>query len=239
MVAQDHRAVAAELGDEPRLLLGAEGEALVIVVGDVAPEAHRMLRQRQQAGLQRGHRDAGVGVQVDHAVGIGPGAMHRAVDGEAARVGGAAAAVDHPAVEVDHQQAGGGDLVEAEAEGVDQEGVGAAGQAQRQVGVDQVAPAVAGGEPVSGGEVDTGPPFGFVEALRAGDIAGAGLDVFETEPLPSGHPLWTMPGVFLTPHTAAYGPHLDERRYGIIRDNLAAMIEGGPLRNVVDKANWF
>ena len=79
----------------------------------------------------------------------------------------------------------------------------------------------------------------LVEALRAGDIGGAGLDVFETEPLPADHPLWAMPGVFLTPHTAAYGPHLDERRYAIIRDNLAAMMTGGPLRNVVDKASWF
>jgi phosphoglycerate dehydrogenase-like enzyme len=50
-------------------------------------------------------------------------------------------------------------------------------------------------------------------ALQAGEIAGAGLDVFEQEPLPLNHPLWTIPGVLLTPHTAGYGPYLDERRY--------------------------
>jgi phosphoglycerate dehydrogenase-like enzyme len=63
--------------------------------------------------------------------------------------------------------------------------------------------------------------------------------VFETEPLPSDHPLWTMPGVLITPHTAGFGPYLDERRYAIIRDNCRAFAAGAPLRNVVDKANWF
>ncbi len=79
----------------------------------------------------------------------------------------------------------------------------------------------------------------LVAALRAGEIAGAGLDVFEQEPLPADHPLWTTPGVLITPHMAGYGPHLNERRYAILRDNCRAMIEGGKLRNVVDKANWF
>ena len=63
--------------------------------------------------------------------------------------------------------------------------------------------------------------------------------MFEEEPLPPGHPLWTMPNVLITPHTAGYGPHLDERRYQILRDNCRAMLTGGKLRNVVDKASWF
>jgi phosphoglycerate dehydrogenase-like enzyme len=79
----------------------------------------------------------------------------------------------------------------------------------------------------------------LVAALRAGEIAGAGLDVYEQEPLPAEHPLWTLPGVLMTPHMAGYGPHLNERRYAILRDNCRAMLEGGALRNVVDKANWF
>jgi len=76
-------------------------------------------------------------------------------------------------------------------------------------------------------------------ALEVGEIAGAGLDVFEQEPLPAGHPLWTMPGVLLTPHTAGYGPYLDERRYDIILDNCRRFLAGEPLRNLVDKARWF
>jgi phosphoglycerate dehydrogenase-like enzyme len=76
-------------------------------------------------------------------------------------------------------------------------------------------------------------------ALEAGEIAGAGLDVFEQEPLPPGHPLWTIPGVMLTPHTAGYGPYLDDRRYEIILDNCRRFLAGRPLRNLVDKARWF
>lgn len=79
----------------------------------------------------------------------------------------------------------------------------------------------------------------LVAALNAGAIAGAALDVYEIEPLPAAHPLWTMPNVLLTPHMAGYGPHLNDRRFQIIQDNCRAFAEGRPLRNVVDKANWF
>lgn len=79
----------------------------------------------------------------------------------------------------------------------------------------------------------------LVAALNAGEIAGAALDVFEQEPLPSDHPLWTTPGVLITPHTAGYGPHLNDRRYDIILDNCRRFMAGQPLRNVVDKSQWF
>jgi phosphoglycerate dehydrogenase-like enzyme len=79
----------------------------------------------------------------------------------------------------------------------------------------------------------------LVEALQAGEIAGAGLDVFEQEPLPPDHPLWTLPNVLITPHVAGYGPYLDERRYEIIAGNCRAFAAGRPLRNVVDKRAWF
>jgi phosphoglycerate dehydrogenase-like enzyme len=79
----------------------------------------------------------------------------------------------------------------------------------------------------------------LVAALRAGEIAGAGLDVFEQEPLPADHPLWTMPGVLITPHTAGHGPFLDDRRLEVVLDNCRRFLGGQPLRNVVDKANWF
>ena len=79
----------------------------------------------------------------------------------------------------------------------------------------------------------------LVAALRAGELAGAGLDVFEDEPLPADHPLWTMPGVLITPHTAGFGPYLDERRFEILLDNCRRFTAGQPLRNVVDKSAWF
>jgi phosphoglycerate dehydrogenase-like enzyme len=79
----------------------------------------------------------------------------------------------------------------------------------------------------------------LVAALRAGEIAGAGLDVFEQEPLPANHPLWTMPGVLITPHTAGHGPFLDDRRLEVLLDNCRRFLAGQSLRNVVDKASWF
>jgi phosphoglycerate dehydrogenase-like enzyme len=79
----------------------------------------------------------------------------------------------------------------------------------------------------------------LLAALQAGEIAGAGLDVFEQEPLPQDHPLWTTPNVLITPHMAGYGPYLNERRFQIVLDNCRAFAAGAPLRNPVDKANWF
>jgi phosphoglycerate dehydrogenase-like enzyme len=76
-------------------------------------------------------------------------------------------------------------------------------------------------------------------ALRSGQLAGAALDVFEQEPLPANHPLWDAPGMMITPHVAAIGPYLDDRRAEVFLDNCRRFHEGKPLRNVVDKANWF
>ena len=77
-------------------------------------------------------------------------------------------------------------------------------------------------------------------ALREGTIAGAGLDVFEIEPLPADHPLWDAPNTILTPHVAVKdAAHLDERRYAIIEQNVERFLAGDALLNQVDKAQWF
>lgn len=76
-------------------------------------------------------------------------------------------------------------------------------------------------------------------ALRGGEITGAGLDVFQIEPLPHDHPLWTAPGMLITPHVAGEGPYLDDRREELFLDNCVRFNEGRTLRNVVDKARWF
>ena len=75
-------------------------------------------------------------------------------------------------------------------------------------------------------------------ALAAGEIAGAGLDVFEIEPLPADHPLWRMPNVILTPHVAGCSPRIAERHLALLVDNVGRFVRGGPLRNVVNKAEW-
>ena len=79
----------------------------------------------------------------------------------------------------------------------------------------------------------------LVAALDAGEIAGAALDVYEIEPLPAEHGLWTMPNVLLTPHMAGHGPYLNDRRYEILAENCQRFAAGKPLRNEVDKASWF
>ena len=77
-------------------------------------------------------------------------------------------------------------------------------------------------------------------ALRAGEIAGAALDVFEIEPLPAEHPLWSMAGkVILTPHVAGYSPRIAERHLGVVLENIRRFTRGEPLLNVVDKTQWF
>jgi phosphoglycerate dehydrogenase-like enzyme len=79
----------------------------------------------------------------------------------------------------------------------------------------------------------------LADAVEKGEIAGAALDVYEIEPLPAGHRLWTMPNVLLTPHTAGHGPYLDDRRRDVLLDNCRRFAAGQQLRNVVDKARWF
>ncbi len=79
----------------------------------------------------------------------------------------------------------------------------------------------------------------LVAALRAGEIAGAGLDVFETEPLPPDHPLWTMENVIITPHVAGASLRIAERHLAVLLDNVRRFAAGEPLVNVADKARWF
>ncbi len=76
-------------------------------------------------------------------------------------------------------------------------------------------------------------------ALQAGELAGAGLDVFETEPLPAEHPLWKMDNVIITPHVAGASPRIAERHLAVLLRNIGHFARGEPLENVVNKAVWF
>jgi phosphoglycerate dehydrogenase-like enzyme len=75
----------------------------------------------------------------------------------------------------------------------------------------------------------------LVAGLREGKVAAAGLDVTDPEPLPEGHPLWSMENVIITPHVAGRSDGLGERHMGLFRENVRRFVEGLPLRNVVDK----
>ncbi len=72
----------------------------------------------------------------------------------------------------------------------------------------------------------------LVDALRAGRLGGAGLDVFETEPLPAGHPLLALDQVVLTPHNADATPEGMDLLNRVAVDNVIAFLEGRP-QNVV------
>ncbi|MBE1462540.1 D-2-hydroxyacid dehydrogenase [Kibdelosporangium phytohabitans] len=76
------------------------------------------------------------------------------------------------------------------------------------------------------------------DALARGELAGAALDVYETEPLPPDHPLWARPDVLLTPHVAGAGPHSEARRFAVIEENAKRFAAGQELINVVDKKHW-
>lgn len=76
----------------------------------------------------------------------------------------------------------------------------------------------------------------LIEVIKEGRIAGAGLDVFEKEPLPEDSPLWKLDNVILTPHIAGPTPHYMDRLIGIFADNLEAFIDGNTenMVNVID-----
>lgn len=75
-----------------------------------------------------------------------------------------------------------------------------------------------------GGVVDEA---ALLAALDAGDIAGAALDVFETEPLPEAHPFWAHPKVIITPHIAGFHDGYPEQAYQTIAANVDRYLEGG------------
>ena len=79
----------------------------------------------------------------------------------------------------------------------------------------------------------------LVRALRKNWLAGAGLDVFETEPLPEDSPLWEMNNVIMTPHVSGFTPHYDERATDIFAENMRRYLAGEPLLNLVNRAEGY
>lgn len=80
----------------------------------------------------------------------------------------------------------------------------------------------------------------LMDALNNGPLSGAGLDVFETEPLPPEHPLWAMKQVIITPHCAGSTDKYAERVTDIFIENMKSYISGGaPTRNVVDYSRQY
>jgi len=75
----------------------------------------------------------------------------------------------------------------------------------------------------------------MVKALRENRIKGAALDVFDREPLPDGHPLYSLPNVLLSPHCADHTPDWMDRAMQFFLDQFERFVKGEPLMNIVDK----
>lgn len=78
----------------------------------------------------------------------------------------------------------------------------------------------------------------LARALAEMRIAGAALDVFQTEPLPAESPLWKAPNVFISPHVSGLTPQYDARAAVIFQANLGRFLAGEPLYNLVDKGQY-
>ena len=86
---------------------------------------------------------------------------------------------------------------------------------------------------VARGEVVNEPDL--IDALTRGHLAGAYLDVFAHEPLDPASPLWDLPNVIISPHTASHSLGQNEAIFDIFLDNLARWLAGRDLRNDVDR----
>lgn len=80
----------------------------------------------------------------------------------------------------------------------------------------------------------------LVAALQNGPMAGACLDVFAREPLPTDSPLWDMPNVYICPHSSSgWTDGLQARQKQLFLDNLRRFVQGEPLASVVDRARGY
>jgi len=88
---------------------------------------------------------------------------------------------------------------------------------------------------ISAGRGQTVDETALIAALREGRIAGAALDVFQTEPLPPDSPLWNLPNVFITPHVGGYVVEYEDFIMPLIVDNMRLFLAGrrSEMKNIV------
>ncbi|MBW2147742.1 MAG: D-2-hydroxyacid dehydrogenase [Deltaproteobacteria bacterium] len=79
----------------------------------------------------------------------------------------------------------------------------------------------------------------LVCALREGWIGGAGLDVFDPEPLPAESPLWQLDNIIISPHVSGFTPHYDDYATDLFAENLRRYLDGRPLLNQVDRQRGY
>jgi phosphoglycerate dehydrogenase-like enzyme len=79
----------------------------------------------------------------------------------------------------------------------------------------------------------------LAQALRAGRLAGAAIDVFAEEPPPAGHPLYACDTALVSPHVSGFLPSYDDRCTDLFAENLRRWLAGAPLLNLVDRARDY
>jgi phosphoglycerate dehydrogenase-like enzyme len=79
----------------------------------------------------------------------------------------------------------------------------------------------------------------LADALRARRIAGAAVDVFAQEPPPSGHPLYALDNVIVSPHVSGFLPSYDDKCTDLFAENLRRFLAGAPLLNLIDRAKGY
>src|SRR5690606_27558402 len=79
----------------------------------------------------------------------------------------------------------------------------------------------------------------LIDALSSGKLAGAGLDVFEQEPLPPESPLWKLENVIISPHVSGASVNYHRKAANLFIENLHRYVEGQPLINAVKRAHGY
>ena len=79
----------------------------------------------------------------------------------------------------------------------------------------------------------------LVDHLASGHLGGAALDVFEVEPLPASSPLWDLPNVIVSPHSASTLVSENATLVDLFVDNLRRFLAGRPLRNTYDATKGY
>jgi hypothetical protein len=161
VIVHDQRVVRAEIGDDLLALIKVDRRSFVAVIADVADEADRRLRQRQQAAFHRRNGDAGTRMRVDDTLNVRPRLVDRAVNDIAGFVDAVVGVgrCQNLAFDRHLHQVGGGDFLVQQPVEIDQQMILGAGNARGDVVVDQVGHAELVDQPVTGGKIDARLPF--------------------------------------------------------------------------------
>ncbi len=174
VIVQQHDVLGAEVPLKTRPLIVIEGDAFVIVIGEVGDYELRRLIKRQKPFLRGRNRGPVRCVQMNDATGIVTHLVNRGMDGEARRVHRVRRVSDCLAVEPDFQKARRRDLLEHHPIGVDEKMMLRAWNACRYMRENEIVPAMERDEPIACGQIDADAAFGIGHEIQGPDVLIAG-----------------------------------------------------------------